>query len=414
MKKTSTLLIAGAMLILPIVPASVAMAEQSPCTINGTAKSDRINGTSGNDVICGLGGNDIISGLGGNDIIYGGSGNDTLYGQQGNDQLFGEIGNDRLIGDSGQDRLFGDLGNDFADGGNDADWIEGDQGNDNLNGGNGEDVIKGETGTDSITGSAGDDLIDGGASRDTIRSGFGNDNCSKDKSDVHYDSCRFDTQQPEIGMTTAVVREYKAGSVATFSWNVSDDSGIDSSWASIGGAPGWVTEWCGFGIQARLLSGDAKNGTYGFDCAIPADAVNENYSLFVSATDLVGNSVYGTVFAFTVTGGQSDNQAPEVLSITAPESANVGDEIKIGIKLKDESGVKWVTTWLAAQGNPFFVRQPSTAELVDGTSVDGKYEQSFKFWDDAPLGKYTIWISVMDIYGNRFFEITKQEITVTN
>jgi hypothetical protein len=215
-------------------------------------------------------------------------------------------------------------------------------------------------------------------------------------------------------MTTTVVREYKAGSVATFSWNVSDDSGVDSSWASIGGAPGWVTEWCGFGIQARLLSGDAKNGTYGFDCAIPENAVNENYSLFVSATDLVGNSVYGTVFAFTVAGGQSDNQAPEVLSITAPESANVGDEIKIGIKLKDESGVKWVTTWLAAQGNPFFVRQPSTAELVDGTSVDGKYEQSFKFWDDAPLGKYTIWISVMDIYGNRFFEITKQEITVTN
>lgn len=413
MKKTSISLISAALLILPFLPASVAIAEQTPCTINGTAKSDRINGTSGNDVICGLDGNDIISGLGGNDIIYGGAGNDTLYGQQGNDQLFGEIGNDRLIGDSGQDKLFGDLGNDSADGGNDRDWIEGDQGNDNLNGGNADDVIKGEAGIDSITGSSGDDLIDGGASRDTIRSGFGNDNCSKDKSDVHYDSCRFDTQQPEIGMTTAVVRQYAAGSIATFSWNVSDDSGVDFSWASIGGPPGWVTEWCGFAIQARLLSGDAKNGTYGFDCKIPENAVNESYSLFVSAIDLVGNSVHGFSFAFTIVDGQSDNEAPKLLSISAPASTNVGEEIVVGFKLLDESGVESVSTWLLGPERPF-ISPLNSAELVDGDKVDGKYEQRFRLNKDAPAGDYEIWISLRDKFGNRSFTNTKQIISVTN
>ena len=409
---------ATTLLLFPVTTVSTASTDQPNCTITGTAKSDRINGTSGNDVICGLGGNDIIYGQGGEDIIYGGSGNDSIYGQAGNDEIYGELGNDRIYGDAGSDELFGDQGNDIIDGGNDSDWIEGDLGNDNLSGGSSDDVIKGEGGTDAINGSSGDDKIDGGTSRDNIRSGTGSDNCSKDKLDFHFDPCKLDANGPEFGMTATVVREFQAGSTVTFSWSLSDETGIEGSWGYIGGAPGWITQWCGFGIEARLLDGNSKQGTYGFDCTIPEDAVNENYSLFVSAVDVLGNSSYGHQFAFNVTGGQQDNQHPQIQGVSMPETAKAGDTIPVTVKVSDESGVKGIWTWLAFGGYSFsdgsrtYSTQTGEPILIDGDALNGKYLQEHKLWDFAPKGQYTLWVSVVDIYGNRSFEQTQQVITV--
>ncbi len=420
MKKPLGLILAIAFAITPLSSVNPANADQLACTISGSAKADRINGTAGSDVICGLGGNDLINGLGGNDVIYGGSGNDTLYGQTGNDEIFGEVGNDRIYGEAGTDELFGDQGNDLLDGGADADWLEGDLGNDNLNGGAADDVLKGEDGSDSITGSTGDDKIDGGTSRDNIRSGVGNDNCSKDKQDFHFDPCKLDDQGPQLGMTTAVMREFEAGSTVTFSWQLFDETGTDKSWGYIGGQPGWITSWCGFGIEAELLSGTAKNGSFGFKCTIPEDAVNESYTLFVSAVDVLGNSSYGSQFSFTVSGGQQDNKHPELVDYSMPETAKAGDTIPVTVKLSDESGVKSVWTWLAYGGYSFsngsvsYSTQNSAPVLVSGDALNGKYLQEHKLWELAPKGEYTLWVSVMDIYGNRSFEQTSQVITVTD
>jgi Ca2+-binding RTX toxin-like protein len=85
------------------------------CTIDGTARSDRLRGTAGNDVICGFGGGDTIDGRGGHDLIYGGLGNDRITGGPGLDVLYGNAGRDRLSARDGKrDRLDGGSGRDNA------------------------------------------------------------------------------------------------------------------------------------------------------------------------------------------------------------------------------------------------------------------------------------------------------------
>jgi Ca2+-binding RTX toxin-like protein len=85
------------------------------CTIDGTARADRLRGTAGNDVICGFGGGDTIDGRGGHDLIYGGLGNDRITGGPGLDVLYGNAGRDRLSARDGKrDRLDGGAGRDNA------------------------------------------------------------------------------------------------------------------------------------------------------------------------------------------------------------------------------------------------------------------------------------------------------------
>ena len=85
------------------------------CTIEGTARGERLRGTAGNDVICAYGGNDRIDGKGGQDLIYGGPGNDTIKGGGGLDALHGDAGRDRFQArDRKRDRIFGGRGRDGA------------------------------------------------------------------------------------------------------------------------------------------------------------------------------------------------------------------------------------------------------------------------------------------------------------
>jgi Ca2+-binding RTX toxin-like protein len=85
------------------------------CTIEGTARTDRLRGTPGNDVICGYGGGDRINGGGGHDLIYGGPGNDRIKGGAGLDVLYGNAGRDSLDArDRARDRLDGGRGRDSA------------------------------------------------------------------------------------------------------------------------------------------------------------------------------------------------------------------------------------------------------------------------------------------------------------
>lgn len=107
----------------------------SPCTIEGTARADRLTGTARADVICGLGGNDTIKGLGGNDRIRGGPGNDTIDGGAGNDTLTGDAGKDTLVGGGGKDKFYARDGTqDVIVGGGAADRARVDLGLDRLKG----------------------------------------------------------------------------------------------------------------------------------------------------------------------------------------------------------------------------------------------------------------------------------------
>lgn len=402
-KKSIALLALIPMLVMGVPSASSALSLPY-CTVNGTDKADRITGTAGNDIICAGAGNDVVNGLGGNDVIYGG------------------LGNDRINAGSGADDVYGDAGSDYIDGGSGKDDISGGIGSDSISGGTEADIIDGDAGSDTIAGGAGDDAINGGPAKDQIRSGAGSDSCSKDRADVHFDTCKLDAEAPEIGMQTTQIRTFQAGSTIKLNWNVSDTSGVDKSWGSIGGPPGWVT-WCGFGIQGNLVSGNAKSGTYQIECKLPEKAVNETYSLFVGAVDVLGNSTSNMPqITFVIEGGSEDDSAPEVYKIALDETAKAGDEFSVIAGITDATGVEGVYGWFMRDGGGFaswtdgssYVVAAGTAELVNGDKQSGVYKQTHRFAASAPAGSYSLWLSLRDELGNKTFEQTNKKIVVTD
>jgi Ca2+-binding RTX toxin-like protein len=96
----------------------------SICTIDGTARGDRLVGTPENDVICGFGGDDVIRGRGGHDIVFGASGDDRITGGGGLDSLLGNAGGDLLLARDGK--------RDFVSGGPGTDAARFDRGRDRL------------------------------------------------------------------------------------------------------------------------------------------------------------------------------------------------------------------------------------------------------------------------------------------
>lgn len=400
MKRTLGLLFSFLISISVLAPVSSASAADSnECTIFGTNKADRIIGTSGNDIICAAAGNDLVRGLGGDDIIYGGSGNDRIFGGAGNDEINSETGKD------------------YVDGGAGLDEISGGKGNDSLFGGSDSDLILGELGKDDISGGNGSDTIDGGKDSDTIRSGSGSDMCGKDSKDVLLDPCTLDIKGPEFGPLTAEVRQFSAGSLAVFTVTATDESGVAGIYGSIGGAPGWVTEWCGFLISGLLTEGSAKSGTYTLKCTIPSNAVNDDYTLQFRATDLMGNYNGGESIAFQVIGGSADNQSPTVTNIDLPKEVVAGEKFTITVSATDESEVAVVYSWFALEGGwvtgggPLYA-SGSEPRLVTESLTEAVVEQDVVFDDKAPAGKYRVWLSVRDGVGNRNFYETSSSITL--
>ncbi|NBW72898.1 MAG: hypothetical protein EBR26_00585, partial [Microbacteriaceae bacterium] len=313
----------------------------------------------------------------------------------------------------------GGTGNDFVDGGLGADSLSGETGNDDLSGGDGRDLILGGNGLDKIQGGSGDDNLDGGKSRDTISSGEGSDTCSKDRTDVHTDECSIDTSAPVLEPTIMVVRDFKAGgNLLSLRWLLSDQSGINMSWASIGGSPGWVTDWCGFSIVATRMDGDEYTGSYAIDCKIPDDAVNGEYSLFVNASDRFGNSmIYGATFPFTVTGGSTDNAAPQITNIEVTGDLVAGGKFSIFMTTQDETGLKEIYAWIASNPGGFWDgAQYATADgypvLIEGDSKNGVYQQDFTFRENLPSNNFEIWVGLRDTLGNKEFISTGKRITL--
>ena len=378
---------------------SVSSAYSPPaCSISGTASADRITGTPGDDVICSGAGNDIVNGLGGNDIIYGGSGNDQIIGGTGKDEIYGEAGNDNIDGGVGADKLAGG------------------EGKDRIIGADGQDILQGGAGNDNLLAGNSADIIDGGKGKDTITTGAGNDICKADSTDVRLDACSLDSKGPKFGPIPMVVREVQAGTLAVFSVNVSDVATVDAVYGSIGGAPGWVTEWCGFRIPAELVSGSEKSGTYELRCTIPFNAVNDYYTLFVGAVDMMGHTAEQRI-AFEVVGGSSDNRTPNVTNLDLPASVAPGENFFIRVEATDESVVAGIYIWFLLEGGGFsnengLHAKGSEPRVISFTPTDSIFEQDYIFGDNAPEGTYKVWISVRDGVGNRDFYDTGRTIAL--
>jgi len=401
LKKTLSLLISALFASALLVPASPALAAgTSDCTIVGTKYADVLTGTAGNDVICAGAGNDTIYGLGGNDIIRAGSGADVIVAGSGNDTVLGEAGNDNISGGDGADKLAGG------------------DGNDRITGGGGQDILQGGSGTDNLSAGNSADIIDGGKGKDTIQTGEGNDVCNADSTDVRLDACSLDSKGPKFGAQTTVVRQVQAGTLAVFTVNVSDVATVDAVYGSIGGAPGWVTQWCGFRIPTELVSGSERNGTYQLSCTVPSNAVNDNYTLFVGAVDMMGHTSEQRI-AFEVTGGSSDNRTPVVTKIELPKDVAVGESFTVTISATDESVVAGVDAWFALEGGwvsggDGLYASRSEPRFITQTQTEAVVSYDVVFDSRAPAGLYRVWIGVRDGVGNRDFYDSGQTITVTN
>jgi Ca2+-binding RTX toxin-like protein len=394
-------------LLLSVLLSSALLSAASPasatnendCTIIGTKNADVLTGTEKRDVICAGAGADKIFALGGNDIIRAGAGNDVIYAGAGNDAVLGEAGNDSIAGAEGADKLSGGDGVDKVTGGPGEDFLQGGSGNDNLSAGNGAD------------------LIDGGKGKDIIYSGYGYDLCNSDPADVRMDACTLDSKGPKFGAIPMVVRQIQAGTLAVFTVNVSDVATVDAVYGSIGGAPGWITEWCGFRIPTELASGSVKSGTYKLSCTVPPTAVNDNYTLFLSAVDMMGHTSEQRI-AFEVVGGSSDNRTPTVNKIELPASVNPGENFVIRVEATDESIVAGIYIWFLLEGGGFsnengLHAKGSEPRVISQTETSALFEQDYLFGDNAPLGTYRVWISVRDGVGNREFYDSGQTINLT-
>ena len=395
---SATLLISLLSAFTSVLPAVAA--DDRDCTIIGTNRSEKLVGTEGYDVICAAGGSDIIYGLGGDDVIWLGTGNDKVFGGSGDDEIYAEAGNDTVNGGPGDDT------------------VNGGSGADTLNGLAGEDVLLGGSGVDKILGGNDSDSLNGGTGADTIGTGAGEDVCSSDKNDKMLDACMLDKIGPDFGVATTEFKTFTAGTTAEFTINATDASGVQSIYGYIGGADGWVTTWCGFGIEAELVAGDHRSGTYKIFCDIPKDAVNENYGLFLGASDVMGNASRSSAYGFQVVGGSIDNASPEVTEINLPASVRAGESFNIQIRASDTSGVGGIYAWFLLDGGGFSdgnTIYAKGAEPVTITKEDTEtlFEQEITFASAAPEGTYTMWISVRDILGNRNFFDTGRKLTVT-
>jgi len=356
-KLVATACVIGALLGGALSAPALAVGPTPGCTISGTPRADVLVGTSGNDVICGGGGNDTIRGGGGNDTIFGGAGHDRVSGGAGNDTLRGEAGNDSLVG---------------------------------------------------------------GAGRDSLTSGAGNDSCAVDSADTRLDECRLDSVAPVISLPDVRPLEYQAGQTAVFQWTVTDPSGVESSWASIGGPPGWVTEWCGFAVPGTAVSTTPTATTFELRCPIPASAPSQTYTVFLSANDALGNgTTQQTQWDFVVLGGSSDTDTPEITAIRAPQTVTVGTPFSIELDARDETGVAGVYAWLMLTPGGFadpqrgiYATSPSAAGLISGTAQAGSYSQEVTLAAFAPAGTYAIWLSLRDTPGNRTFIDSGARVTV--
>ncbi|MFM8972613.1 MAG: gamma-glutamyl-gamma-aminobutyrate hydrolase family protein, partial [Actinomycetota bacterium] len=372
------------------------------------AHGGSLTGTSKADVICGLGGNDTLIGGGGADTLLGGPGRDTLSGGPGADTLRGGDGNDTLRGGDAADILRGEAGS---------------------------DLLAGDIGRDDLNGGPGADLLNGGTHSDRIRLSTTTDTCGTDPVDVIDGSCVIDTDAPEVSDVT-VSDPIAAGTPFTVTWRVTDRSGLHdvpsgpttvapATNLSIGGAPDWITDWCGFAVPATRISGTPTDGIYRVECAIPADVPNGTYSIWIGARDRFNNSTFAEATAINIVDGYEDTDAPVVSDVTVSDPIAAGTTFTVTWRVTDRSGLPdipydattvapatnlriggapgWVTNWCG-----FAV--PATR--ISGTPTDGIYRVECAVPAVVPNGTYGIWIGASDRFGNlTFAEFTTIGIT---
>jgi hypothetical protein len=211
----------------------------------------------------------------------------------------------------------------------------------------------------------------------------------------------------------SVPTQVVAGTTLTFTWRASDPSGISegSSNAWIGGPSGWV-DWCGLPIPGVVVSVDGPSILYQVSCAVPANAVNQTYSIFINAQDSFANA--GSVSPgadgigdFEVVGGSSDAEPPVFSDVEVPPTVAPGATFTMKWRVVDPSGVDssaWVVgpAGLADQFGSF--QEGWELERLPVSDTESVFVLTVRLAERAPGGTYEVWISARDGLGNKKFE----------
>jgi hypothetical protein len=163
-----------------------------------------------------------------------------------------------------------------------------------------------------------------------------------------------------------------------------------------------VSSWCGFGIPGNRISGDEFNGTYSIECAIPANAVSQTYTVYIGAQDFLGNSTEERQISFRVVQGATDTKAPVIENLVVSDTVR-GAQTVIRWRARDETAVGRMAAWVAYGDYRFadaLVSYDIFPVLVSGTAQDGIYEQTITVRADAKVGRYTLWMRASDTLGN--------------
>jgi len=286
--------------------------------------------------------------------------------------------------------------------------VDENSGNDSAASGLGVEEIFGGSADTSINGGGSDESVGSDLPSDTLTSDPGP--CAGDATEVRSDVCRTDSDGPVIAFLDNTTTEVQAGETAVFRWTVADADGAGESWASIGGPPGWITEWCGFAEPGKVVGGTAFETVFELQCPIPSSAPSQTYTIFIGAVDVFGNPGSETAQRdFIVIGGSSDTSAPELTGIRAPGSVTPGVPFTIELDVTDESDVVGVQVWLLGgtfagpEGSYTLFPSSALAPLTAGSSTAGTYQQEVTAAPYAPPGTYNVWVSLRDSVGNRHF-----------
>ncbi len=162
-------------------------------------------------------------------------------------------------------------------------------------------------------------------------------------------------------------------------------------------------------------------------CDIPDDAVNGNYVMYISATDLNGNW-FQVGLPFIVGGGSSDSAPPAISEIDAPTTVSRSETFEITYRVTDESGVAthpgsipFALVRLVRAGYEFgdeddirgWFTVTGAPVLDSGDALDGVYHQGFRGNGNTRPGVYEVWLIALDTVGNFAFTRTATTLTVT-
>ena len=222
---------------------------------------------------------------------------------------------------------------------------------------------------------------------------------------VRAEGVTTDSDGPEIVTLSVSEATVAPGDTFTITAQVQDGAEVQSAgfYFTLDGAQ---RDFCGQGLQ--LTGGDANAGTWTHECVVPADVQGGDYTIVPYAQDAVGNytntnccSSSDTRAYFSVDGGTTDSDGPEIVALSVSEATVApGDTFTITAQVQDGSGVDHAAFSFRLDGAQRDFCGQGPLQLTGGDDTDGTWTYDCVVPDDVQGGDYTVKPYARDAVGN--------------